>query len=103
VSAVASDRVAALERALRAGLAPEHLVVRDESHLHRGHAGAASGGGHFRVLVVSPRFAERSRLERHRMVYAALGDALRGDVHALALRALTPEEWRRDAAERLEP
>jgi BolA protein len=85
--------VAAIERALRAGLAPEHLAIEDESERHRGHAGAASGGGHYRVTVVSARFAGRARLERHRMVYAALGTALGGEIHALALRALTPEEW----------
>ncbi len=92
----ALERAAEIERALRARLAPEHLAVEDESHQHRGHAGAAAGGGHFRVTVVSGRFAGRDRLERHRMVYEALGDAVGREIHALALRALTPEEWARE-------
>jgi BolA protein len=85
--------VEAIRRALRSELAPEHLAVCDESERHRRHAGARAGGGHFRVTVVSGAFAGRGRLERHRMVYAALGAALGGEIHALAVRALTPEEW----------
>jgi BolA protein len=89
-----SDRTAAIEQLLRARFAPEHLELADESELHRGHAGAASGGGHFRLTVVSASFAGRGRVERHRMVYEALGGAVGGEIHALAVRALTPEEWR---------
>ena len=89
----APERAAAIEGALRARLAPAHVAVEDESHRHRGHAGAASGGGHFRITIVSAAFAGRGRLERHRMVYDALGDAVGREIHALALRALTPDEW----------
>ena len=88
-----SERAAHIESTLRAALEPDHLVVRDESERHRGHAGAAAGGGHFRVTVVASAFEGRSRLERHRMVYAALDAALEGDIHALAIRARTPDEW----------
>jgi BolA protein len=82
-----------LEAALRSGLDPVHLVIEDDSAHHIGHAGAAGGGGHFRVLIVSPAFRGRSQLDRQRAVYALLGDAMRSTIHALALRTLTPEEW----------
>jgi BolA protein len=81
-----------IETALRRALAPLHLEVVDESALHAGHPGAA-GGGHFRALVVSDRFQGQDLLTRQRMVYAALGDAMKSEIHALALRTLTPEEW----------
>lgn len=80
-----------LERALPV----EHLEIHDESHLHRGHPGARDGGGHFRVLVVSGEFTGRSTIQRHRAVYDAMGDAMRADtIHALSIRALTPDEHR---------
>jgi len=84
-----------LEDALRAAFSPEHLVVEDESARHAGHAGAAGGGGHYRVLIVSQAFAGQSALARQRAVYAALGNAMHTTIHALALRTLTPDEWRR--------
>lgn len=81
-----------IERTLREALAAVDLRVTDESERHRGHAGAAEGGGHFRVRIVSDRFAGLGRLERHRVIYAALGDDFRSRVHALAIRAQTPGE-----------
>lgn len=87
------DRVRRLEAALRHGLDPVHLVIEDESARHVGHAGAADGGGHFRVLIVSAAFRGQTQLARQRAVYALLGDAMRTAIHALALRTLTPEEW----------
>jgi BolA protein len=90
---VAADRLDRIETALRQALAPSHIEVVDESALHVGHAGAAGGGGHFRALVVSDRFQGQDLLTRQRMVYAALGDAMKAEIHALALRTLTPEEW----------
>ena len=89
------DRVAWIEQTLRAAFAPSHLVVEDESALHAGHAGAAGGAGHFRVLVVSSAFEGQDLVTRQRAVYAALGTAMKTDIHALALRTLTPEEWDR--------
>lgn len=78
---------------LQAALPVEHLEVADESHLHAGHPGAREGGGHFRVLVVSEAFSGRAPLQRHRLVYDAMGDAMRRDtIHALSIRALTPQE-----------
>lgn len=68
--------------------APTELEVVDESHLHAGHPGARDGRGHYRVTIVSPRFAGRSRIERHRMVFAALGSLMDTDIHALSVTAL---------------
>jgi BolA family transcriptional regulator, general stress-responsive regulator len=87
------DRVDWIESTLRAAFAPQHLRVEDESAKHAGHAGAASGGGHFRVVVVSETFRGQTLVERHGAVYAALGAAMKSDIHALALKTLTPEEW----------
>lgn len=87
------DRVRWIEATLRHALAPQHLSVEDESAQHAGHAGAAGGGGHFRVVIVSESFRGKTAVQRHRAVYEALGDAMQADIHALALRTLTPEEW----------
>ncbi|MGD9762876.1 MAG: BolA family protein [Candidatus Binatia bacterium] len=92
------DRVAWLTHLLRDRFAPVHLEVIDESDLHRGHAGAAAGGGHFRVLIVSASFGGQSALARQRAVYAHLGEAMGSSVHALALRTLTPDEWQAERA-----
>lgn len=78
--------VSAIEQALRDALAPESLQVVDESHLHAGHAGAASGG-HYRVLIRSTRFAGSSRIARHRLVYDALAGLIPLGIHALAIEA----------------
>lgn len=85
-------RVQAIEERLREKLAPETLAVADESHQHAGHAGAKTGKGHFAVSIVSPRFAGVPTLERHRMVYAALGEIMERDVHALRINARAPGE-----------
>jgi len=82
---------------LAAALDPLRVEIEDESHRHAGHAGARAGGeSHFRALVVSARFEGKSRVERQRMVYAALGDLMSGPgaIHALAMQTLTPDEWR---------
>jgi BolA protein len=86
-----AEKIAArLERELGA----EHVAVLDESHRHAGHAGAKSGGGHFRATIVSARFAGLSRIAAQRLVYAALGELMSGEIHALAMTTYTPEEWR---------
>ena len=80
------------EKLLKA-FAPESLQVEDESHRHEGHSGHRPGGQtHFRVYIVSPAFRGKSRLERHRMINAALADELAGGVHALAIHAAAPGE-----------
>lgn len=89
------NRVQWIEDKLRAAFAPQHLSVEDESARHAGHAGAAGGGGHFRVLIVAESFRGQDPVRRHSAVYAALGAAMKSDIHALALRTLTPEEWER--------
>jgi BolA protein len=92
------DRRARIEARLRAELSAEHVQVVDESRLHAGHAGAAGGGGHFRAVIVSARFAGLGALARQRLVYAALAGEMRSEIHALSMRTLTPEEWRRAGA-----
>lgn len=77
---------------LTAALQPEDLEIQDDSARHAGHEGAKGGGGHFNVRIVSPAFAGRNLLERHRMVYDALGDAMHSEIHALSIQAKTPEE-----------
>jgi BolA family transcriptional regulator, general stress-responsive regulator len=78
---------------LREAFTPESLEVKDESHLHEGHAGHRAGGEtHFRVYIVSPAFKGKSRIERHRMINAVLTMELAASVHALALHALAPGE-----------
>jgi BolA protein len=82
-----------LRQTLMVALEPTRLDVINESHQHAGHASSpGTGESHFRVLVVSPAFAGKGRLERHRMVNAALGDFLRDRIHALALATYAPGE-----------
>jgi len=81
-----------IEQRLRAALAPTALAVRDDSALHAGHAGAREGGGHFHLTIVAAAFTGKKLMERHRMIYTALGDAMRSDIHALSIDARSPEE-----------
>jgi len=78
------DRLAALE--------PQSLDLLDESDRHAGHEGASSGGSHFRLTITSPRFTGHDKLARHRMIYAALGSLMQREIHALAIRAFSPDE-----------
>lgn len=87
-----SERVEKIRALLTAALTPEQLEITDDSHLHAGHAGAAAGGGHFSVRVVSEKFNNKKLIERHRMVYMALNDMMPAEIHALSISALTPEE-----------
>ncbi len=87
-----SARLDAIRTRLTDALAPVALDVTDESHLHAGHAGAAGGAGHFRLRIVSNRFAGLNRVARHRLVYEALAPLMVGDIHALAIDARTPGE-----------
>jgi BolA protein len=84
--AVGEQRARRIEALLRERVGAVRVEVIDESHLHAGHEGARSGAGHFRVHVVSPRFAGLSRVESQRLVYQALADLIGPDIHALALR-----------------
>jgi BolA family transcriptional regulator, general stress-responsive regulator len=88
--AVSADRLARIRARLAAEFSPLELDVRDESHLHEGHAGAAGGAGHFRIRIVAEAFRGRPPLARHRLIYAALSDFMPGEIHALAIEALPP-------------
>lgn len=78
------ERLSALE--------PRSVELLDESGRHVGHAGAAAGGSHFKLVIVSSRFAGLDKLQRHRMVYAALGPLMQREIHALAIQAVAPDE-----------
>jgi len=84
--------VAAIRKHL-AALQPERLEIGDDSAQHAGHAGSRDGGGHFRVTIVSARFAGRSTMARHRLVYHALGDIMKREIHAVSIVAKTPDEY----------
>lgn len=86
------DRVALIEDRLNAAFSPKKLLVKDQSHLHAGHAGAEDGRGHFDVTIVSQDFEGAGRLERHRMIFEALSSLMDTDIHALRIRATTPSE-----------
>lgn len=85
-------RIALFEQDLRKAFSIEHLDIEDESHLHAGHPGAASGGGHFKLTIISPDFKGLSSVARHRSVYAALNNHIPQEIHALTILAKTPEE-----------
>ncbi|MEI7996477.1 MAG: BolA family protein [Methylococcaceae bacterium] len=75
-----------------AALHPTQIKIIDESHLHVGHAGSASGGGHYKLHIVSTQFAGLNTLARHRVIYSALGELMKHEIHALNIQALTPDQ-----------
>ena len=85
-----SERVNTIEKLLIDAFSPSEVLVKDQSHLHAGHAGAEEGKGHFDVKIVSEEFAGQSRINRHRMVYDALGSFMQSDIHALRINAISP-------------
>ena len=87
-----AERVALIRSRLEAAFNPDELDVVDDSHRHAGHAGARDGRGHFQVRILSRRFAGKRTVERHRMIYAALGPLMQTDIHALGLVALSPDD-----------
>ena len=87
-----AERVAEIRRRLIAAFEPGTLEVNDDSHKHVGHEGARDGRGHFSVSITAPAFAGKKPLERHRMVYGALGSLMQHPIHALAITARSPEE-----------
>ena len=86
-----SDRLESIRQRLGT-LNPIALELTDESHKHAGHAGAASGGGHFVLHIVSAQFIGKNTIARHRMIYLALGEMMKQEIHALTIHALTPNE-----------
>lgn len=81
-----------IQAKLNETFAPLECQLEDESALHAGHAGAASGGGHFRLRIISAQFEKQSRINRHRLVYDCLDDMMHEEIHALAITALAPSE-----------
>lgn len=81
------NRTTKIEAMLSAAFTPDELLVTDQSHLHAGHAGARDGRGHFKVMIVANAFEGCSRIECHRLIYAALGQMMTSDIHALSIRA----------------
>jgi len=88
----AATRPQRIRALLDAALQPTLLELTDESALHAGHAGAASGGGHYRLKIVSARFEGLKLVMRHRLVYDSVHDMMRNEIHALAITALAPSE-----------
>lgn len=86
-----SDRLEKIQLQL-ATLNPTALELIDESHKHAGHAGAAGGGGHYVLRIASAQFIGKNTMARHRMIYLALGDLMKHDIHALTIQALAPNE-----------
>lgn len=86
------QRIEAFDQDLRKAFQVQSLVIDDESHLHAGHAGAASGGGHFKLEIVAPEFKGLNLVARHRAVYAALNRHIPREIHALTIVALAPDE-----------
>ena len=86
------DRVTKIEAILNESFSPTQLLVKDQSHLHAGHAGARDGRGHYEVQIVSGAFAGLRPLARHRLVYDALGTLMETDIHAVQIRAKALDE-----------
>ncbi|WP_062308764.1 BolA family protein [Polynucleobacter sinensis] len=86
------ERIRLFEAELKRVFEVKQLIIEDESHLHAGHAGAASGGGHFRISIIAPDFEGLSLMARHRAIYAALKSYFPAEIHALTIQALTPSE-----------
>jgi BolA protein len=86
---------AVIERKIKDQLDALHVEVEDETWKHAGHAGAVAGGGHFTLLVVSTRFEGLNPLDRRRLVFSVLEPEMRGEIHALTVRAIPPSEWAR--------
>jgi BolA protein len=97
---MSSDRIDRIRTRLTQALQPDSLEITDESAKHAGHAGAASGGGHFIVHIVAAAFQDKNLIQRHRLVYDALGDMMQRDIHALSIQASTPGEFQPTNPER---
>jgi BolA protein len=97
---MSSERIDRIRTRLTQALQPVSLEIIDESAKHAGHAGAASGGGHFILHIVSTAFQDKPLIQRHRLVYDALGDMMQHDIHALSIQAATPGEFQSTNPER---
>ena len=88
---MSTDRVAKIEALLTEAFQPTHMLVKDQSHLHAGHAGAKDGRGHFDVTIESEAFRGKHPLACHRLVYDAMGSLMETDIHALRIKARAPD------------
>jgi stress-induced morphogen len=89
---VSTDRIARIEALLKEAFEPTQLLVKDQSHLHAGHAGARDGLGHFEVRIVAEAFRGKRPLACHRMIYETMGTMMQTDIHALKINASAPAE-----------
>lgn len=89
---MSDQRLDKIRERLQASLEPSEIVLDDDSALHAGHAGAASGGGHYRVKIISAKFEGLKLVMRHRLVYDSVHDMMHKEIHALAITALAPSE-----------
>lgn len=87
-----SDRISMIRERLTRALEPTRLDIIDQSAAHAGHEGARSGGGHYVITIVAAAFAGLPLLKRHRLIYAAMGEAMKDEIHALSIRAYAPDE-----------
>jgi BolA family transcriptional regulator, general stress-responsive regulator len=87
-----NETIALMQQRLKS-LQPDSLDIVDDSAKHAGHAGAASGGGHYQLTIVSRQFAGKTPIARHRLIYQALGDLMQRQIHALAINAYTPDQF----------
>lgn len=85
-----------IKKLLNDAFNPELLEIIDNSAAHAGHAGARSGGGHYHVTIVADVFEGRSLVQRHQLVYNALGDMMKQQIHALGINAKTPSEYTKE-------
>ena len=92
MSAINADRMDLIDSAVRSALRPVSIAIEDESHLHAGHAGAKTGMGHFHVVVVAEAFEGLRMLRRHRLIYDAVGNLMKTDIHALRIDAKASSE-----------
>lgn len=89
---MSAERIEMIRERLTNALQPAELEIIDESAKHAGHAGAASGGGHFIVNITAAAFNDKPLIQRHRLVYDAVDDMMQREIHALSIQAKTPEE-----------
>ena len=87
-----NERMEKIHSRLNATFSPLSCLLEDDSAAHAGHAGAASGGGHYRLKLVSAAFEGKNRITRHRLVYDCLLDMMQQDIHAIAILAVAPSE-----------
>ncbi len=81
-----------IKQSLNDAFKPELLEIIDNSAAHAGHAGAKSGGGHYHVTIIAEAFEGKSLVQRHQLIYKALGDMMKQQIHALGINALSPSE-----------